>query len=145
MLLLGFVTSWMAFLKVAYLSGGFDSSSVVCMADNLIKHQRVAAARLQPISHVPVGSPEGDERRFVAAVEDRIGMKSNILFVDGQQHGDDAGADWATPLAARGVGLALIERVRGHGGRLVLSGRAGDAVMGCSVDNSVASEQPRQN
>jgi asparagine synthase (glutamine-hydrolysing) len=121
----------------AELSGGLDSSSVVCMADLLIKDRRVDAAAIQPISHVPVGSPEGDERRFIAAVEDRIDTKSHILFVEGSQDFDED-SDWTTPWAARGVGLALIRRVREHGGRLVLSGRVGDAVMGCSVDNSVA-------
>jgi hypothetical protein len=59
------------------------------------------------------------------------------LLVEGSQDFDDD-SDWTTPWTARGVGLALIRRVREHGGRLVLSGRVGDAVMGCRVDNSVA-------
>jgi asparagine synthase (glutamine-hydrolysing) len=122
----------------AELSGGLDSSSVVCMADLLIKEGRVDAAAIQPMSHVAAGSPEGDERRFIAAVEERIGTKSNLLIVNDDQNIYDVGANWVTPLATRGVGLALIQLVRGHRGRLVLSGRVGDAVMGCSVDNSVA-------
>ncbi|MCU1384448.1 MAG: Asparagine synthetase [Acidobacteria bacterium] len=122
----------------AELSGGLDSSSVVCMADVLINDKRVDAAAIQPISHVPAGSPEGDERRFIAAVEDRIGTKSRLLILDDHREVDDAAADWATPLAAHGVGLALVQYVREHGGRLVLSGRVGDAVMGCLFDNSVA-------
>jgi len=122
---------------VVLLSGGLDSSSVVCMADLLVKQGRVDAAAIQPISHVPASSPEGDERRFIAAVEDRIGTKSRILVLDDQDL-DDSHADWATPFAARGVALALVQYVRDQGGRVVLSGRVGDAVMGCVVDNSVA-------
>ena len=45
---------------------------------------------------------------------------------------------WVTPYAAQGTGLACLQRVRHGGGRLVLSGRLGDAVMGCQPDNSVA-------
>jgi asparagine synthase (glutamine-hydrolysing) len=122
----------------AELSGGLDSSSVVCMADILIKEGAVDAAAIQPISHVPAGSPEGDERRFIAAVEERIGTKSRVLILDDHQPVQDADADWVTPLAARGAGLTLARHVRDHGGRVVLSGRVGDAVMGCLVDNSVA-------
>jgi asparagine synthase (glutamine-hydrolysing) len=122
----------------AELSGGLDSSSVVCMADALIKDRRVDAAAIQPMSHVAARSPEGDERRFIAAVETQIGTKSRILILEDHQDACDAGADWVTPSVARGVGLAAIRHVREHGGRLVLSGRAGDAVMGCFPDNSVA-------
>jgi asparagine synthase (glutamine-hydrolysing) len=122
----------------AELSGGLDSSSVVCMADALIKERRVEAAAIQPLSHVAARSPEGDERRFIAAVETQIGTSSRILIVEDHQHACDPGADWVTPSAVRGVGLASIQYVREHGGRLVLSGRAGDAVMGCIPDNSIA-------
>jgi asparagine synthase (glutamine-hydrolysing) len=122
----------------AELSGGLDSSSVVCMADLLIKSGGVDAAAIQPVSHVAAGSPEGDERRFIAAVEERIGIKSDLLIIDDDQNTHDVDANWVTPLAARGVGLALLRHVGERGGRLVLSGRVGDAVMGCIADNSVA-------
>jgi asparagine synthase (glutamine-hydrolysing) len=122
----------------AELSGGLDSSSIVCMADVLIKERRVEAAAIQPLSHVAARSPEGDERRFIAAVETQTGTRSRIMTVEDHQDARDPGADWVTPSAARGVGLASIQYVREHGGRLVLSGRAGDAVMGCIPDNSVA-------
>jgi asparagine synthase (glutamine-hydrolysing) len=122
----------------AELSGGLDSSSVVCMADALVKERRVDATAIQPLSHVAARSPEGDERRFIAAVETQIGTNSRIMIVEDHKDDCDAGAAWVTPSAARGVGLASIRQVREHGGRLVLSGRAGDAVMGCFPDNSVA-------
>jgi len=108
------------------------------MADTLIKHGRVDATAVQPISHVAAGSAASDERRFIAVVEERTGTKSRLLIIDDDQDLDDVDADWVTPLAVRGVGRALIRHAREHGGRLVLSGRVGDAVMGCVADNSVA-------
>jgi asparagine synthase (glutamine-hydrolysing) len=122
----------------AELSGGLDSSSVVCMADRLIKGGRVPARAIQPLSHATLESQEGDERRFIADVETRIGVSSEILGVEEHQQHIDAELDWVTPFAARGVGLAAAQRIRERGGRLVLSGRVGDAVMGCEPDNSVA-------
>ena len=50
----------------------------------------------------------------------------------------DADWDWVSPFTARGVLLACLDRVRGTGGRLILSGRMGDAVTGCQPDNSLA-------
>jgi asparagine synthase (glutamine-hydrolysing) len=122
----------------AELSGGLDSSSVVCMADRLIKGGRVSARAIQPISHATLRSHDGDERRFIAEVESRIAASSVIVGVEDHQDVVDAAWDWVTPFTARGVGLATAQRIRERGGRLVLSGRVGDAVMGCEPDNSVA-------
>ena len=122
----------------AELSGGLDSSSVVCMADFLIRNGRVPARAVQPVSHVTLQSPEGDERRFISAIEAQIGVRSEILGVEEHQHRVDPDLNWVSPFASSGVGLACMERVRDAGGRLVLSGRVGDAVMGCEPDNSVA-------
>jgi asparagine synthase (glutamine-hydrolysing) len=122
----------------AELSGGLDSSSVVCMADALIKDRSVSATAIRPLSHVTLQSPEGDERTFIAEVEERIGVRSVILGAE--EHADlraDDG-DWATPLAPSGVQVASIRLVQRHGGQVILSGRMGDVVMGCSSDNSVA-------
>jgi hypothetical protein len=90
------------------------------------------------LSHVTLQSPEGDERTFIAEVEAQIGVRSVILGAE--EHADlpaDAD-DWATPLAPSGVQVASIRQVQRHGGRVILSGRMGDVVMGCTPDNSVA-------
>jgi asparagine synthase (glutamine-hydrolysing) len=122
----------------AELSGGLDSSSVVCMADLLIKRGDVPARAIRLVSHATLQSPEGDERRFIAEIERQIGVASEIIGVeDNQEHIDRARA-WVTPYALHGVGLETVRRVRTAGGRVVLSGRLGDAVMGCQPDNSVA-------
>ncbi len=120
------------------LSGGLDSSSVVCMADWCLANGRAGARALQPLSYVPMQSPEGDERRFIAEVEARTGVASEIVAVEPHQGLVDPDLEWVSPLAARDVGLAGARLVRDRGGRVVLSGRVGDAVMGCSPDNSIA-------
>lgn len=122
----------------AELSGGLDSSSVVCMADALIKAGRVAATGIQPLSHVTLQSPEGDERRFIAEVEARIGVRSEIIGVEDHQELVDSEWDWVSPFAARAVGLAMVRHLGRRGGRAILSGRVGDTVMGCLPDNSLA-------
>ncbi|HEX3701858.1 MAG TPA: asparagine synthase-related protein [Vicinamibacterales bacterium] len=122
----------------AELSGGFDSSSIVCMADRLIKTGQVQARQVRPVSHATLRSSEGDERRFIAEVESQIHACSEIVGVEDHADRIDPDSQWVTPFALRGVGLACVQRVRERGGRLILSGRAGDAVMGGQPDNSYA-------
>lgn len=121
----------------AELSGGFDSSSVVCMADALIRDGRVAASGIQPISHVAVNSPEGNERAFIDAVASQVGVPSTIIGIE--EHEQRRSPDeWVTPYAPRGIQVASEETVARNGGRVILSGRLGDLVMGCWPDNSAA-------
>lgn len=122
----------------AELSGGLDSSSVVCMADLLVKGGHVPARSIRMVSHATLRSPEGDERRFIAEVERRVGVESEIVGVEDHQDHCDREWGWVTPYALQGVGVESVRRVRDGGGRLVLSGRMGDAIMGCQPDNSVA-------
>jgi asparagine synthase (glutamine-hydrolysing) len=120
------------------LSGGLDSSSVVCMADALIKGGGVDASCLRTVSHVTLESPEGDERRFIAEVEAQTGITSEIVGVEANQDLVDGNLAWVTPFCSRGVGLATVRRVLEADGSVILSGRLGDNVMGCEPDNSVA-------
>jgi asparagine synthase (glutamine-hydrolysing) len=119
------------------LSGGLDSSSILCMADALVKGAGVAPSAVHPISHVTFDSPEGDERSFINEVELWTGTTSTILGVERFEalRSDD---DWATPLAPRGIQVASERHVGDEGGTVILSGRMGDLVMGCTSDNSIA-------
>ena len=120
------------------LSGGLDSSSVVCMADALMRDGRAGARSLHLISHATLQSPEGDERRFIAEIERRTGARSEVFGVEEHRPLVDDEWAWVSPAAARGVLLACLRHIRGRAGRLVLSGRLGDTVMACDPDNSVA-------
>lgn len=122
----------------AELSGGLDSSAVVCMADALMRDGRCDASSLHLISHATLESHEGDERRFIAEIENRTGLRSDVFGLEQHRSLVDDDWEWASPFAARGVLLACLRHVRGRGGRLMLSGRLGDTVMGCQPDNSLA-------
>jgi asparagine synthase (glutamine-hydrolysing) len=120
------------------LSGGLDSSSVVCMADLLVSRGDVPARAIRLVSHATLQSPEGDERRFIAEVERQVGVRSEIVGVEDNQERTDPERSWVTPYALHGVGLEMVRRVQTAGGRVLLSGRLGDAIMGCQPDNSLA-------
>lgn len=122
----------------AEVSGGLDSSSVVCMADRAIRSGWTPARAIRLVSHATLRTPEGDERRFIAEVERQAGVTSEIVGVEDHQACTEPEVAWVTPHALQGVGLACVRRVRAENGRLVLSGRMGDAIMGCQPDNSVA-------
>jgi hypothetical protein len=108
------------------------------MADWLIKQRAAVAPALRLVSHATLESPEGDERRFIGEVERQVGVRSEIVGVEQHQERTDSARAWVTPYALQGVGLETVHRVQAGGGRLVLSGRLGDAIMGCQPDNSVA-------
>jgi asparagine synthase (glutamine-hydrolysing) len=122
----------------AELSGGLDSSSVVCMSDLLIRRGLVPARSIRLVSHATLESPEGDERRFIAEVERQVGVVSDIVGVEDNLDRCDPVRAWITPYGLQGVGLETVGRVRAGGGRVILSGRLGDAIMGCQPDNSTA-------
>lgn len=122
----------------AEISGGLDSSSIVCMAARLVRRGGVPAASLRLVSHATLRSPEGDERRFIAEVERQVGVASEIVGVEDNQALIDPERAWVTPYALQDVGLAMVRRVQAGGGRVVLSGRLGDTIMGCLPDNSEA-------
>ncbi|HZP04566.1 MAG TPA: asparagine synthetase B family protein [Terracidiphilus sp.] len=61
-----------AYPILADLSGGLDSSSIVCMAYDILKAGE-ARATINTISHYSTEEPGGDERPYFTAVEEFIG------------------------------------------------------------------------
>lgn len=116
------------------LSGGLDSSSVVCAADLLIKRGLVAAPDLSTLSFITNGSPEADERRFVACVDEYCGRTTHLIQQDNSFEQVDPVRNWITPAQPMYGTLQSYQLVRGAGGRLLLTGHGGDAVMGNFVD-----------
>jgi asparagine synthase (glutamine-hydrolysing) len=55
------------------LSGGFDSSTIVCLANQLIKSGQAEARELQSLSIVFEDARSADERQFIRAVEKTVG------------------------------------------------------------------------
>lgn len=57
------------------LSGGLDSSSIVCMAQRLIESGQVQAQELITVSLVSSDSPTSDQTKYIRYVEEHIGRK----------------------------------------------------------------------
>ena len=66
----------------AELSGGLDSSSIVCMADQIIASGEAGTARLETVSYVYDDSPASDERRFIREVERQRGRRGHHFHED---------------------------------------------------------------
>ncbi len=58
----------------ADLSGGLDSSSIVCVADRILEREAVQAQRVETISAVFDQSSLSDERKFIRVVEEKRGQ-----------------------------------------------------------------------
>ena len=63
----------------ADLSGGLDSSSIVCMADQLIRNGDAQAPSLETVSCIRDQSPSSNELKFIRCVEERIGKEGHHL------------------------------------------------------------------
>ncbi len=63
----------------ADLSGGLDSSSIACMADQLIRSGEAEAPHLETVSCIRDESPSSNEARFIRYAEERIGKVGHHL------------------------------------------------------------------
>lgn len=59
---------------VAQLSGGLDSSSLVCMADSILEGEGAAATNVTTMSATFPDSPESDEVDFISCIESTRGQ-----------------------------------------------------------------------
>jgi asparagine synthase (glutamine-hydrolysing) len=123
----------------AQLSGGMDSSSVVCAATHLIRAGAADTERLAAVTHYSSSSPEWSETPFVKAVEQSCGLSTRMIDVDASLPivigGSSPDAPW--PHEAQ-----VAEQMLESGSRTILTGRYGDLMMGndpFSVDTLVES------
>jgi asparagine synthase (glutamine-hydrolysing) len=125
----------------AHLSGGWDSSSVVCLAHALIQRGQVEARAIQPVSYVSARSPESDERPFIEAVERWCGVSSVRIDLNAEDLTLSEAMRQPRPLVTFAT-QPLESAVARGGGRVVLSGDAGDAVMFKSGKHRVSLLEP---
>lgn len=69
----------------AELSGGLDSSTIVLMADHVLRKQNRATADLQTTSCVYEQSESCDETRFIQAVEERRQIRTHVVHEPDQE------------------------------------------------------------
>lgn len=133
----------------AELSGGFDSSTVVCVGDRLLESGAVSAPSIETVSYVTDSSPESDERPFIAAVEQQRRARGQHVRAEDCVDLVDYEHDWVTPLHPRGVLLEMFRTASRGGGRVMLSGHPGDLIMGnypeslAAMNHAIATVRPR--
>jgi asparagine synthase (glutamine-hydrolysing) len=118
---------------LAELSGGLDSTSIVCMADDLLAKR--GAPRLDTLSNFDKTEPHGDDFIYFQKVEAYRGRIGHHLDVSKCVSSDSLEyPDFSAFPGCLGVGRTLqVERaniVRAGGYRAVLSGTGGDEFMG---------------
>jgi asparagine synthase (glutamine-hydrolysing) len=121
------------------LSGGLDSSTIACIADESIRQGKVQAPRYDTVSYVYDESPTSDESKFIRCVEDRLGRSGiHVRDEDGSLLPPSAdNLDIVSPnpiLYSFGYHDALRGLMRENGARVLLTGVGGDQVLGSSYD-----------
>jgi asparagine synthase (glutamine-hydrolysing) len=121
---------------LAELSGGMDSSSIVCMADDILASDGAETARLDTLSYYDKTEPSGDDCIHFPKIEQKRGRAG--IHIDGSRLGTSPASLECTgfyPLpGALGFGQKLdterADAVRGGGYRTIFSGIGGDEFMG---------------
>ena len=123
---------------LAELSGGRDSSAIVCMADTIIAKGQAECPRLDTISYYDDSEPNWNECPYFARVEEKRGRPGWHVNIGLHDQADKAGivpdcssdrfvpAPGSNPRTSTQVRACLESR----GNRVVLSGVGGDEVMG---------------
>jgi asparagine synthase (glutamine-hydrolysing) len=122
---------------LAELSGGMDSSSIVCMADTIIASGSAETPRLDTLSYYNDSEPNWNERPYFTKVEEQRGRTGTHIDVSKQEHFNfvlDSDRFAAAP-GSRGGHVNEASRqfaacMASQGNRVVLSGIGGDEVTG---------------
>jgi asparagine synthase (glutamine-hydrolysing) len=119
---------------LAELSGGLDSSSVVSMANQLIREGAVPAPRLVTVSYLWRNSID---ESFIREVESYCGTERAHLSTHTNPVISAAQTGKAVPAAFEPLRSAVADTADGFGAKVFLTGRNGDLVMGNWFDDSL--------
>jgi asparagine synthase (glutamine-hydrolysing) len=120
----------------AELSGGMDSSSIVCMADRLNSRADVDAPQLDTISYYDDAEPNWDERPYFASVEERRGREGCHLSIAVPPataippHRSEFRATPTSGGASSPLTTPFADYFASRKSRVLLSGIGGDEVLG---------------
>jgi len=123
----------------AELSGGLDSSSVVCLAADLIRRGDVAASGLTTISYVHRGSRDVP---FIGKVEEHCGLRSVRLSVEDTPLFAESDILGALPHGRSRLQQSAAAVARHAGATAFLTGQAGDQLTGNWLDDSLQVVRP---
>jgi asparagine synthase (glutamine-hydrolysing) len=121
---------------LAELSGGLDSSSIVCMADDILAKDGAETPRLDTLSYYDKSEPSGNDWTYFQKIEAQRGKVG--IHIDGSRLGTSpdslACTDFCPLPGALGFGQKIdterADAVRSGGYRAVLSGIGGDEFTG---------------
>jgi len=121
---------------LAELSGGIDSSSIVCMADKIAHDEPNGAPRLDTVSYYDDLEPHWNERPYFATIEAQRGRTGCHIDM-GRERPFDFQFDNERPIGITQreeqdstPAAELASYMASHGHRVMLSGIGGDEVTG---------------
>ena len=125
----------------ADLSGGLDSSSIVCVADEVMKRGSVQASGLETVSAVFDESSTSDERKFISIVEQKRGPHGHHFCETAypllSASAFDGLRSIPNPIELWGeYHRAVRKKMRECGVRVLLAGIGGDELLTASHDPS---------
>jgi len=121
---------------LAELSGGIDSSSIVCMADTILARGIAETHRLDTVSYYDDSEPNWNERPYFSKVEEKLGRTGCHIDVGAQKHSkfelvtQNFAATPGSHLRLSEFREELAACMKSQGNRVTLSGIGGDEVMG---------------
>jgi asparagine synthase (glutamine-hydrolysing) len=122
---------------LAELSGGMDSSSIVCMADTIIARGAGETPRLDTVSYFDDSEPSWNELPYFTSVEEKRGRTGCHIQINSHESFDlafDCDRLAATPCSAaylpKKASRQFASCIASQGNRVVLSGTGGDEVTG---------------
>lgn len=124
---------------IAQLSGGLDSSAIVCIGDQLIARGEAEASKLETLSFVYGEARTADESRFIRCVEEQRGRSG--IHLKEEDHGCLSLSDDEFFVSAPTFNHCFAARQRGQreamwetSARVMLTGQGGDQLL-YSSDN----------
>ncbi|MGB9070781.1 MAG: asparagine synthase-related protein [Candidatus Acidiferrales bacterium] len=121
---------------LAELSGGMDSSSVVCMADTILQSCPPGLGPLETVSYYDDSEPGWNERPYFTLIErqrGRVGCHIDVGSIEACEFGTGSTGFQAAPGSDGRTGeitKAVEAHMRSHGNRIILSGIGGDEFTG---------------
>jgi asparagine synthase (glutamine-hydrolysing) len=125
---------------LAGLSGGLDSSSIVCVADDILANNDVAVPSLETFSFYDPDEPDEEDFEYFTKIEQKRGRTGHRLVLKG------VGDTFMFPPAFTGVpgfgvrqelAVGQSEIMRRHKYSVLLSGVGGDEFLGQALDPRV--------
>ena len=121
---------------IAELSGGIDSSSIVCTADVIMQRRQAESPSLHTISFYDDSEPNWNERAYFEHVEERRGRTGCHIDTSTQpmlKLGLEPNTFPPTPAffaSTENTSKTLAAYLKSHNARVILSGIGGDELMG---------------